>query len=329
MFTLENPWLLLLLPIPWFIYRYYPRANTANTHALRIPFYQRVAKITPQQRASYPTKPLLLAYSIWALLVFAASGPEWLGAPLALPQDGRDIIIALDISGSMKIPDMRLKNKPVDRLTVVKETAKHFIQHRSGDRIGLILFGSRAYLQTPLTFDHKTVIHMLEDASVGLAGQQTAIGDAVGLAIKRLQKTPANGRLLILLTDGVNNAGILNPRQAADLAVEDNIKLYTIGLGAIRLVVPSYMGPRVVNPSVDLDEPTLKFMANKTGGLFFRATDTQALQKVYKRIDALETSPHQHNLFRPITPYYQWPLLASVLLAAHIALRKIRARLTC
>ncbi len=170
------------------------------------------------------------------------------GETIVLPQKGRDIMLAVDISGSMKMEDMSIKGQSVSRLAVVKMVGKEFINSRKGDRLGLILFGSRAYLQTPLTFDTKTVQHMLNDATIGLAGMQTAIGDAIGLAAKRLLDISQENRVLILLTDGGNNSGAVSPLSAAKLAAENNIRIYTIGFGADQLTVPTMFGRQTINP---------------------------------------------------------------------------------
>ena len=202
----------------------------------------------------------------------------------------------------------------VTRLDVVKSVAKQFIASRTGDRLGLVLFGAQAYLQTPLTFDRHTVKMMLDDASVGLAGDQTAIGDGVALAVKRLLQVPEKSRVIVLLTDGGNNAGVLNPIQAAQLAAQAGIKIYTIGIGAERLVVQGLLGPQVINPSSDLDQATLKQMAQMTGGTFFRAKDTKALEQAYETLNQVEPVAGAAATFRPTQMLYPWPLALALLL---------------
>jgi Ca-activated chloride channel family protein len=191
---------------------------------------------------------------------------------------------------------------------VVKSTARQFIHQRIGDRLGLILFGSQAYLQTPLTFDHQTVLHMLNDTTVGLAGKHTAIGNALGLAIKQLKSRKGQSQVIVLLTDGSNNAGQIKPIQAAKMAAKLGIKIYTIGIGANRLVVNGIFGSQVVNPSASLDEQSLKHIANLTGGVFFRAQNTQDLRKVYRQLNQLEPIKGKQTKLRSITPLYPWPL---------------------
>lgn len=320
MFQFAMPWLFILLPLPWVVYHIVKAAKQRRTAALIVPFYESVTQMlqdeAPLQRLSYRR---YLAYLAWVLLVIAAAGPEWLGKPVVLPQSGRDIMLALDLSRSMERPDMRLHGEKTDRITVVKSVARGFIQRRKGDRLGLILFGTRAYLQTPLTFDRKTVKHMLNDASIGLAGNQTAIGDAIGLGIKRLKAVSAKSRVLVLLTDGVNNAGVVKPLTAAKIAAENHIKIYTIGLGANRLVIPGLFGQQLMYPSSDLDIESLKKIAKKTGGLFFRATNTKDLEKIYRKIDKLEPIVRNKTTYRPITTYYYVPLLLVLLISFYLA----------
>ena len=183
-----------------------------------------------------------LAATAWCLLVLASCRPQWLGDPVEQAVSGRDLMLAVDLSGSMEEQDFIVNGKPVDRLTATKQVAGEFIKRRTGDRIGLILFGTRAYLQTPLTFDRQTVLTLLYESALGLAGENTAIGDAIGLAVKRLRKQSTESRVLILLTDGANTAGEVSPLKAADLAADENLKIYTIGIGADEMIVRSFFG---------------------------------------------------------------------------------------
>jgi len=265
MFAFALPWLFVLLPLPCLCRFLLAPAKQQVSAALQIPFYQALQSLhLGQQQRSILKRKKWLAYLAWFLLVSAAAGPQWIGEPIELERSGRDIMLAIDLSGSMEIRDMELNGQAVDRLEVVKAVARQFISQRRGDRLGLILFGTRAYLQTPLTFDYKTVITMLEDSSIALPGPQTAIGDAIGLAVKHLREVPEESRVLVLLTDGENNAGVLDPLQAAELAAENHVKIYTIGMGANRMLVPGLLGPQEVNPSWDLDEEALAEIANET-----------------------------------------------------------------
>lgn len=315
MFQLASPWILLALPLAWLIWFFIPRASLKLPSALNVPFYSMMEEIVEHQKQHMAKqKRMLLLFLVWSLALFALAGPRWVGEPKPLMRDGYNIMLALDISGSMEVRDMLVNGRPVTRLQVVKRAAERFVQDRIGDRIGLILFGSRAYLQTPLTYDRHNVLLRIEDATVGLAGQTTSIGDALGLAVKRLQNVPAKGRMIILLTDGVNNSGVLPPLKAAELARVDGIKIYTIGLGSE--VDPQAMGGLFfnMNMSAELDEGTLQEIAKMTRGRYFRATNMQSLQNIYQTINQMETISQEQETVRPQHDYYPWPLSLAVLL---------------
>ena len=318
MLTLAFPYLLLLLPLPWLFHWLMPHAQTKQRHALKVPFLARLqnlhnrSTITQQQQRNWRYYALGL---LWTLLVIAASCPRWLGDVINLPRQGRDIMLVMDISGSMEITDMTLKGKLVDRLTAVKDVASEFIGQRQGDRIGLILFGSKAYLQAPLTYDRKTVTQLLNDATIGLAGQQTAIGDGLGLGLKHLLKANNKSRVMILLTDGVNNAGSIQPLEAAKLTQQQNIPVYTIGLGAEQLYVNNFFGQQAVNPSANIDAVMLSAIAKQSGGFYFRAKDTQGLRNIYQRIDKLHPTITDQATWQPMKNLYLWPLLLALLLS--------------
>ena len=325
------PWVWVLLPLPWLLRRLLPQAAATEPSALRVPFYAQIARLSPQPAQHNSARSRLLrwlSYLVWLLLVCAAARPQWLGQEVEIPLSGRDLMLAVDLSGSMQIPDMTLDGRHVSRLTMIKSVAGHFIDQRKGDRIGLILFGTNAYLQTPLTYDRTTVRTMLQEAVIGLAGKATAIGDAIGLAVKRLREHPHQSRVLILLTDGGNDAGEVTPEQAAKLAAEENIRIYTIGVGAERMVVQGFFGDQVVNPSQDLDVTTLKAIAKQTGGKFFRAKNTADLRKIYALLDKLEPTVTSSATFRPFTELYPWPLGLALLLSLIIAWRQLPVRLS-
>ncbi|HLF32071.1 MAG TPA: VWA domain-containing protein [Xanthomonadales bacterium] len=300
------PWLLLLLPLPWLVRRILHELPQQSLQALRVPWYALVRG----SEAVYMRKPVLLAIAAlaWLLLLLAAARPQWVGEVESLPVTGRDLLLAVDISGSMDTQDMVLGSQAVNRLTVVKQVAGEFIQRRSGDRVGLVLFGSRAYLQTPLTFDTQTAAILLEEAEIGLAGRETAIGDAIGLSVKRLREDAATERVLILLTDGANTSGEVQPLQATEFAAREGLTIYTVGVGADEMMVQDFFGTRVVNPSADLDEDTLRAIAERTGGEYFRARDTQGLQEIYRILDELEPAASDQETVRPVDELFFWPL---------------------
>jgi Ca-activated chloride channel family protein len=316
-----------MLPLPLLVARLLRPVTTQPGAALRLPIalrgFDAAGGANPVARWKR-----VLAWLIWALIIVAAARPQWIGEPVDLARSGRDLLLAVDASGSMDTPDMQIGGQAVSRYGAVKAIAGDFIQRRAGDRLGLIVFGSQAYLLTPLTFDRATVLKQLEESAVGLPGRETAIGDAVGLGVKRLRERPEGQRVLILLTDGVNDAGELEPAKATDLAVSEKVKIYTIGIGADAMRVnDGFFGARVVNPSADLDEKLLGDMAQKTGGRFFRARNTAELAQIYREIDRLEPSADKAQQFRPIDEWFHWPLGVALLLALGGVLLPMLARL--
>ena len=212
-------------------------------------------------------------------------------------------MLAVDISGSMDEKDMLLNNQKATRLALVKQVIGEFVERRQGDRLGLILFGTQAYLQVPLTFDRKTVQTLLDETPIAIAGEKTAIGDAIGLTVKRLRKRPENSRVLVLLTDGVNNAGEMKPLQAAELAVREGIKIYTIGVGADQQVIRGLFFNQTRNPS-NLDEENLTRIAETTGGHYYRARDQKELEQIYAELDRLEPVEQERETYRPVKALY-------------------------
>jgi Ca-activated chloride channel family protein len=321
-FTFAWPWLLLLAPVPWLLRMLLPASPSGDLQALRVPWFSAVAG----GKAGWMRRPwlALVAALVWLLLVVAASRPQWIGEIESLPVTGRDLLLAVDISGSMDTQDMILNKTAVNRLKVVKKVAGEFIQRRHGDRVGLILFGSRAYLQTPLTFDTETTATLLDESEIGLAGRETAIGDAIGLAVKRLRDDAASDRVLVLLTDGANTSGEVQPLQAAEFAARDGLTVYTVGVGADEMMVQDFFGSRVVNPSADLDEDTLRTIAERTGGRYFRARDAKGLEKIYEILDELEPVESDVEIIRPVDELFYWPMGLAYMFALLAALTSIR-----
>lgn len=324
MIHFEWPLLLLTLPLPWLIRRYLSEAAPAEQAALKVPFLDDFAGTDSKGKLHSAQWLLNTAIVAWCLLVLAGARPQWLGDPIEQAVSGRDLMLAVDLSGSMQEQDFVINNQRVDRLTATKWVAAQFIDRRAGDRLGLVLFGTQAYLQVPLTFDRQTVITLLNESAIGLAGESTAIGDAIGLAVKRLNDQKAESRVLILLTDGANTAGEVSPIKAAELAAERNLKIYTIGIGADEMIIKGFFGDRRVNPSRDLDEKTLTEIAKKTGGQYFRARDTDELNRIYQFLDQLEPVEKDKQYFRPRNELYFWPLALALILATAICLARIR-----
>jgi Ca-activated chloride channel family protein len=313
------PWLAAVLPLPWLL-RWWLRPE-APGQALNLP--QPGLSLATDVGGRSPRGSWFLLGLAWLCLVGAAIRPQWLGPPQAQEHSGRAMMLAVDLSGSMAQEDMVLAGQPVSRFSAVKAIAGDFISRRSGDELGLILFGSQAYLVTPLTYDLDAVHAQLAGSAVGLAGRETAIGDAIGVAVKRLASLPSQARVMVLLTDGVNNTGAIEPLDAARAAKAAGVRIYTIGIGADRMTVPGFFGSSVVNPSADLDVGMLTSMANDTGGRFFRATDTSALADAYRSIDALEPMPRQGQPLRPHIELFRWPLAAGLVLVLLASLSRM------
>jgi len=312
------PWMLAALPLP-LLALLLPAAAEAPAPALRFPFFNALRASLETTRGERSRLRLGIALLAWLLLVAAAARPQWVGETAQLPVTGRSIMLAVDLSGSMQTPDMRSGDRTLSRLAAVKIVAGDFVERRAGDRLGLILFGDQAYVQAPLTLDRNTVHTLLDEAQIGLAGQRTAIGDAIGLAIKRLRDEPAENRVLVLLTDGASNAGSVDPLKAADLAARDGVRIYTIGVGGDEIQLPGPFGmPRLIGG--DLDEDSLKAIAHKTGGRYFRADDLPTLAQIYALLDKIEPLSKDQQSWRPVEELYGWPLGAALLLSVLIAL---------
>ena len=311
----------LLLPLPLLVHRFAPPRRAVRGRALRVPAldaFESRERLPRSGRRRWIVLPLALA---WIALVTATARPQSFGEPLGSPVGGRDLMLGIDISGSMRESDLYAGNRRATRMDVVRLVARDFVERRAGDRIGLIMFGDAAYVQTPLTRDHETVAHFLDEATVGLAGRSTAIGDAIGLAVKRLRERPAESRVLILLTDGANSAGVVGPLEAARLAADSGIRIHTVGVGAdpsAGTALERVLGAR----RAELDEETLRAVSAETGGTYFRARDAAELERIYREIDVLEPTDADGEAFRPLIERYPWPLGAALLLSlAWAALR--------
>ncbi len=303
------PWAALLLPTPWLV-RWRAKTDSDDIRGPQLPvLYQVIGTLGLALNAENVRKPLLqrvLLIIAWMFLVLACARPLHVGDPVNLPLSGRDLMLAIDISPSMKERDMLLKGVESTRLEAVKYVVGDFIERRQGDRLGLILFGSQPYIQAPLTFDLKTVNTLLDEAFLGMAGQATAIGDAIALATKRLRDRPEQSRVLILLSDGQNTAGEIPPEKAAQFAVLENIRIYTIGIGAEEIIKRSFFGVQRINPSADLDEAMLQQIADTTKGKYYRARNLEELEAIYEEIDQLEPIDQEQRTYRPRKSLVHW-----------------------
>ena len=321
------PWMLLALPLPWLVRRVLPAAESTSP-ALRVPYGHRLDAVAAGGGVARSAGIGMLAWLAWVLLCAAAARPQQLGDIVQPPQAGRDLMLAVDLSGSMSEEDMTLGNQTVDRLTAAKAVLADFLDRRAGDRVGLLVFGDRAYTVAPMTMDLSSVRQQLGDSVVGLAGQATAIGDAIGLAVKRLKSQPASQRVLILLTDGVSNAGMLDPLKAAQVAKDEGVRIHTIGFGGEGESLSVFGIPlHVPGGGDDTDMATLQRIATTTGGKAFRARDTEELAGIYAEIDRLEPVKRPGQSVRPRVERYAWPLSAALALGllAFALPRRVRA----
>lgn len=324
MFEFEWLWLLLLTPLPLLVYRLAPAANREFDSALQVPFIDQLESVADQQSGLLvnPDRlPWVLMFLCWVFVLLAASRPQWVGDPIPQTLEGRDLMLAIDLSESMLERDFVVSGQRVDRLTATKAVASDFLDRREGDRLGLILFGDEVYVQAPLTHDRATVKQLLSEAQIGLAGKATAVGDAIGLAVKRFKEMENPQRVLILLTDGTNTAGELSPLKAAEIAAEEEVRIYTVGIG--RESSGGLMGS-FFSRSSELDEKTLTKIAQLTGGQYFRARDIDELSSIYTLLDELEQIEQDDDFYRPIVPLFQWPLGAGILCWALLLLIRWR-----
>ena len=312
MITFAWPWMFALLPLPWLAWRFLPPA--APGVALHLP--QRIALARASGGGARRGR-VAAAVLAWLLIVCASARPQQPAPPQALEHTGRALMLAVDTSGSMAIEDMRYGDRAVSRFAAVRAIADRFIAQRSGDEVGLILFGSHAYLLTPMTFDVDAVAKQMAGAAIGLAGRETAIGDAIVLAVKHLAALPARARVLVLLTDGVNTAGNVTPQAAAELAKAADVRIYTIGVGSDAQAVDVF-GMQFQAQDSQLDVQALTQIADETGGRFFRASDVDQLAAAYHAIDALEPLASGASLLRPNRELYPWPLALALLLACSL-----------
>ncbi|WP_416056652.1 vWA domain-containing protein [Stenotrophomonas maltophilia] len=307
------PLALLALPLPLLMHFWKRRAEAGA--ALRVPYAaNELQALAGGGRIDASWLRTAVLWLAWSTLCVAMARPQQLGEAITPPQQGRQMMLAMDVSGSMSEPDMVLGPQAVERLTAAKAVLADFLDRRAGDRVGLLVFGDRAYTLTPITADLASVRDQLRDSVVGLAGRETAIGDAIALAVKRLRSQPEGQRVLILLTDGVSNAGVLEPLRAAELARAEGVRVHTVafgGDGSMRL-----FGIPIASDRDPVDEATLRRIADMTGGHFFRARDTDELAGIYAELDRLEPIASKGPTLRPRDERYAWPLALALLLGS-------------
>lgn len=302
-------WALLLLPAPVLVYKLLPPSN----HQAEL----KLAYLPDSTQGGKPKQLLqkALSLAIWMLLVIACARPVWFGDPVEFQPKYRDLMLVVDLSGSMKKEDMNVDGEYTDRLTAVKHVLSDFVDKRRGDRLGVVLFGDHAYLQTPLTADRKSVVEQINHTVIGLVGQKTAMGDGIGLGTKTFVDSDAPQRVMIVLSDGGNTAGVLDPLEAANIAKKYQATIYTVGVGAGEMMVKDFFITRKVDTAADLDEATLTQVAELTGGQYFRARDAQQLESIYETINQLEPVSSDTQIWRPQSEWFPYPLSAALLLS--------------
>lgn len=322
MFEFAWPWVFILLPLPWLLRRCLPAASKPEAE-LSVPFFNDLHALAMAQQSSVPAwrSHTAIYVLIWLLLLTAGARPQQQGELLEQPTTGRDLLIAVDVSSSMLYGDMELEGQSISRMEFVKQLLNTFISERHGDRLGLILFGSQAYLQAPLTYDHHSVRTWLNEAQPGIAGANTSIGDAIGLAIKRLRMRPAEHRVLLLITDGANTSGVMSPVAAAELAARYQIKIYTVGIG--HQLQAETANSLHDTSSLDLDEQGLQDIAKISSGLYFHATQTADLVDIHSALNRLEPAAQLHKPQRSSKQFYHWPLALAWLLSMLLVAQRV------
>lgn len=322
------PFAVLILPLP-FLMRFLNGGQsvsaTQSTNALMVPFLKQLKQYAPTVSVLPTPSAKWLLIMAWLLMVGALTRPVFVSdEPFPFQQSGRNVLLAIDTSGSMAETDLSTANKIQTRFATVQTIVKDFIRERSGDNLGLILFGSEAYTFVPLSLDTNTTATLFDEAGIGIAGEMTAIGDAIALGVKNLSQTPTDQRVLILLSDGYNNAGKFSLDTALELAQKENVKIYTIGVGAEQQLIQTFFGLQALNPSADLDEKTLRLLADKTGGKYFRARSSSELSDIYETLNKLEPIEQSEQTIRPERELFYYPLFCALLFLLAIFYERIR-----
>jgi Ca-activated chloride channel family protein len=321
-FLIAQPWLFLLLPLPWLVRAWLP-AYQERKSAVRVPFLRRLAGLTGQTKESTvatarrPVSQWLILGLTWLLVVGAAARPQWLEEPIIKQLPMRDLLVAVDLSGSMEARDFTdSSGNAVDRLTAVKQVLDAFFARRDGDRVGLILFGSAAFVQVPFTDDLEVVRELLDEAQIRMLGPRTMLGDAMGLAINLFERSEVEDRVMIVLTDGNDTGSLVPPGRAAEIARDNGVVVHTVAIGD-----PTAVGEQA------LDEETLEDIAKITGGGYFHANDREELEAIYQHLDAINPRQVDTQSYRPLTELFHWPIAAAMLLTLlYVTIIEVRLR---
>jgi Ca-activated chloride channel family protein len=333
MFEFHWPWMVLLLALPLLARLFWPRfVEPGEEEPLEgeqtTLLHPAVQRIQQSFNGSHPRSPIsgklhaLLLGLFWLTLTLAAMRPQWLEPHTELRTEGYDLMLAVDTSRSMTALDFSRDNRPISRMAVVKGVMDRFIANRKGDRVGLVIFGNQAFVQSPLTLDRSAVRRILADIVPGMAGDATAMGDAIGLSVKKLRERPEGSRVLLLVTDGESTSGLIPPDQAARLSAIEGVRLYAIGVGSNKedVAIRGSDGQYRVESDIGMDEKTLTMIARMTGGSYFRATNTSALEEIYQQIDAMEKTEAESRTTMIPHPLYRWPLGLALLLLLMLGL---------
>ncbi len=315
------PLLFLLLFIALWVFLKIRKGTPGLTYS----HTHRLVKLSGDYSRHMGRLPLMLRAICLALLVIALARPQYSNVSRDTKSPGVDIMLCLDTSGSMRALDFKLKGERVTRLTAVKKVVTDFIKKREHDRIGLVVFGEEAFTQSPLSMDKGMLLNLVNRMEIGMAGDSTAVGSAIAIGGKRLKDLKAKSKILILLTDGRNNAGVITPEQAAEAVKAFDVKIYSIGVGGIGpapFPMQTMWGTRLVNQQVDLDEKTLQKVADIGGGRYFRAADSKELSEIYDIIDKAEKTEIKVKEFFHFEELYLYLLIpALIILGLEIILR--------
>jgi len=308
-FEIAYKWIFLLLPLPLLVYWLLPALKKRRA-GLQVPSFDRAAVISGQKpaKSAWVTGRGLFGWIAlvlcWVCLLAAASSPRYVGQPGKKIKTVRSFLIAADISFSMAETDWMLHGKRTSRWGAVQSIMKDFVQHRKSDQIGLVLFGTHAYLQAPLTTDLDAITWLLDQTEVGMAGQMTSIGEAIGYSIKVFREDTIKQKIMLLLTDGIDAGMQVQPLDAAQEARKDSIIIYTLGIGKAH-----------GSAGYDLDEKTLKDIAQVTGGKYFNAMNEGQLTEVYKELDKMQPVQYEEETYKPVQLLYMYPLALAIALA--------------
>ena len=325
MFEFAYLWVWLLVPLPWLVRVVLPAAQHQQA-PLALP---KAARFISPRQVTQPTgvRFWLLPCLIWLCLLATLAQPQWVGEPVPITQERREMMIALDLSGSMQAEDMTLHGRQVTRLQMAHSILADFIERRHGDRIGLIVYADDAYLYSPLTTDLQALAQLAREAQIGLAGQRTALGDAIALSLKTMEASDSEPPVVLMLTDGINNSGSISAEEALQLAQHTSVRMHTIGIGSDEIVIQGLFGERRIDPSAEMDEAFLQQIASATGGRYFRAHNEDEMRQIYALIDKLEPVADDSQHLSPRYSLAHWPLaIGAALVVWMIAVRLLQIR---